>query len=169
MRAALTLALLAAAAPALAGAPLVLAERQVVSLEFQQPVIRVTTTDPDLLHVQIAGPKVTVAAVRGGRAALEIAFGDGATVTYDVSVEAARRPATRAPAAPGPNELALAPGEERRFRAPGVARVLLEENGVARVSVQGETVSVAALGRGDASLVVVDGAGTRTPWQIRVR
>jgi hypothetical protein len=170
MRAALTLALLAAAAPALAGAPLALAERQVVSLEFQQPVIRVTTTDPDLLQVQIAGPKVTVAAVRGGRAALEIAFGDGATVTYDVSVEAVRRPAARAPgAAPGPNELVLAPGEERRFRAPGVARVLLEENGVARVSVQGETVSVAALGRGDASLVVVDGAGTRTPWQIRVR
>jgi hypothetical protein len=50
-----------------------------------------------------------------------------------------------------------------------VARVLVEENGIARVSVQGETVSVIALGRGDASLVTVDGAGARTTWQIRVR
>jgi hypothetical protein len=170
MRLAMTLALLGAAAPALAGAPLALGERQVVSLEFQQPVARISTTDPDLLQVHVAGTKVSVIAARGGRASLEIAFADGATVTYDVTVEGVRRPAARTPAAaPGPNELALAVGEEGRFRSPGLSRVLLEENGVARVTVQGETVSVIALARGDASLVVVDGAGAKRAWQIRVR
>jgi hypothetical protein len=170
MRPAVILALLAAAAPALAGVPLSLGERQVLSLDFQQAVTRVATTDPDLLQVQTAGRKVSVAALRGGRASLEIAFADGATVTYDVTVEPARRPGASAPAAlPGANELHLAVAEERRFRAPGVARVLVEENGVARVSVAGELVVVTALARGDASLVVVDAAGVKTSWQIRVR
>ena len=170
MRPAVILALLLAAAPAAAAAPLALGERQVVSLEFQQPVVRVTTTDPDLLQVQTAGAKVSVAAVRGGRASLEIAFADGATVAYDVTVEPARRAVARKPASmPGPNELALTLGEERRFRAPGVSRVLVEENGVARVAVRGDTVSVVALARGDSSLVVVDGSGAKTTWQVRVR
>lgn len=168
MRAAVIAALLAAAAPA-AGAPLVLAERQVVSLEFQQAVTRVSTTDPDLLRVQVSGPRVSIVALRGGRASLEIAFADGATVSYEVSVEAARRPAAHAPRAAGPNELALGVGEERRFRAPGVARVLLEENGVARAAVEGEVVSVVGAAAGDSSLVVVDGAGAKITWQIRVR
>lgn len=166
MRAALTVALLAVAAPAAAGVPLPLAERQVATLEFQQPVTRVTTTDPDLLNVTVAGRKVTVAAARGGSAALEVAFPDGAVVVYDVTVAAARRPAA---AAAAPNELTLGVGDERRVRAPGVARVLLEENGVAKVAVHGETLSVVGLGRGDASLVTVDGGGARTTWQIRVR
>jgi hypothetical protein len=168
MRAAVIAALLAAAAPA-AGAPLALAERQVVSLEFQQAVTRVSTTDPDLLRVQVSGPRVSIVALRGGRASLEIAFADGATVSYEVSVEAARRPAAHAPRAAAPNELALRVGEERRFRAPGVARVLLEENGVARAAVEGEVVSVVGAAAGDASLVVVDGAGAKITWQIRVR
>lgn len=169
MRPALILALLAAAAPAAAGAPLALAERQVVTLEFQQAVARVATTDPDLLQVQTAGGKVSVTALRGGRASLEIGFADGAAVTYDVTVEAARRPARAPAAAPGPGELHLAVGEERRLRVPGVARVLVEENGVARVAAQGETVVVTALARGDAAVVLVDGAGARTTWQVRVR
>ena len=42
-------------------------------------------------------------------------------------------------------------------------------NGVARVSVAGELVVVTALARGDASLVVVDAAGVKTSWQVRVR
>jgi hypothetical protein len=170
VRAALIVVLAAVAAPALGGVPLALAERQVLSLEFQRPVARVTATDPDLVQAQVVGAKVTVAALRGGRASLEIAFADGATVVYDVTVEPVRRPAAKAPAAaPGPNELTLAVGEQRRFRAPGVARVLVEENGVAKVSAVGETVSVTALARGDASLVLLDGAGTRTTWSIRVR
>ena len=168
MRAALIATLLAAAVPA-AGAPLALAERQVVTLEFQQPVTRVTTTDPDLLHVQIVAQRVTVAAVRGGRGALEIVFADGATVTYDVTVDAARRPVVRAAAVAAANELVLGVAEERKLRAPGVARVLIEENGVARVSVVGETVSVFGLAAGLSSLVLVDAGGGKTTWQIRVR
>ena len=167
MRAAMIAVLLAATAPAAAGAPLALAERQVLALEFQQAVTRMTTTDPDLLRVQVAGTRVTVTALRGGRASLEMVFADGAAVTYDVTVEPARRPAAARP--PAPNEIVLAVAEERRFRAPGVASLLLEENGVARVSVQGETISVVGLAPGHASLVVVDGAGGRTSWQIRVR
>jgi len=166
MRAAVIATLLAAAAPAGAAVPLALAERQVVTLEFQQAVTRVTTTDPDLLQVQVAARKVTVSALRGGRASLELAFPDGATVDYDVTVDAARVPVARAA---GPNEIALGVAEERRFRSPGVARVLVEENGVARVSVTGETVSVTGVAAGLSSLVLVDAAGAKTTWQIRVR
>jgi hypothetical protein len=166
MRAALIAVLLALAAPAAAGAPLALAERQVVVLEFQQPVARISTTDPDLLQVKATGARLTIAATRSGRASLEVAFADGATVTYDVTVDAARR-STQAGAAA--NELVLGLAEERRFRSPGLARVLVEENGVARVVVDGETVKVVGLSLGQASLVLVDAAGAKTTWQVRVR
>ena len=171
MRAAVIATLLAAAAPAGAAVPLALAERQVVTLEFQQPVTRVTTTDPDLLQVQVAARKVTVSALRSGRASLELAFPDGAMVAYDVTVDAAQIPAARVAAsvAASPNEIALGVAEERRFRSPGVARVLVEENGVARVSVTGETVSVTGVAAGLSSLVLVDRAGAKTTWQILVR
>ncbi|HEX9401924.1 MAG TPA: pilus assembly protein N-terminal domain-containing protein [Anaeromyxobacter sp.] len=165
MRAAL-IALLAAAAPASAAVPLALAERQVVTLEFQQPVARIATTDPDLFQISPAGGRVTVTALRAGRATLDVTFADGATVVYDVTVDSARR---LSPRSTTPNEIALGVGEERRFRAPGVARVLVEENGVARVGVEGETVAVVGLAQGQASLVLVDGAGAKTGWQIRVR
>ncbi len=168
--AALTAAVLAAvavAAAARAGTPLALAERQVVTLEFDRKVARVAVTDPDLLALQAQGSRVKVGASRAGRAALEIAFEDGATVVYEVTVEAARRPAAAAAEAPG--QIALQVGEERRLRAPGVARVLLEENGVARVRVDGESVSLVGVSPGATSLVLVDGAGARTTWAIRVR
>jgi hypothetical protein len=167
MRAALMAVLVAAAAPAAAGAPLALGERQVLTLEFQQGVTRVATTDPDLLRVEVAGARVSIAALRGGRASLEITFADGATLAYDVTVEGARRPAGRAVAAA--NEISVAVGEERRFRAPGAARVLVEETGVARVAVDGEVISVTGVSPGNGSLVVVDGAGARTSWLVRVR
>ncbi len=166
MRAALSALLLALGTPAVAGAPLALAERQVVTLEFDRPVARVAVTDPDLVSARITGARLALTALRAGRATLEVAFADGATVAYDVTVEGARKPVARTP---GPNDIELSVAQERRFRAPGVARVLLEENGVARVSVQGETVSVVAVAPGQASLVVVDGAGTKTSWQVRVR
>lgn len=167
MRAALIAVLLATSAPA-AAAPLALAERQVVVLEFQRPVTRVATTDPDLLHIQLlsGGGRVQVAALRGGRGSVELTFGDGAAVTYEVTVEGARRPQARGP---GQHELELLVGEVRKFRAAGADRVLLEENGVARASVAGEVVSVTALAPGLTTVVVVDGAGVKTTWQIRVR
>jgi putative type II/III system pilus formation protein len=160
------LALLAAPA-ARAGTPLPLSERQVVTLEFDRPVARIAVTDPDLLTVHAQGSRVKVGAVRAGKGALEIAFEDGATAVYDVTVLAVRRPT--AAAAGGPGEIALAVGEERRLRAPGVARVLLEENGVARVRSDGESVTVVGVAPGTSSLVLVDAAGARTTWAIRVR
>ena len=166
MRAALIALLAAAAAPAAGAVPLALAERQVVTLEFQQPIARIATTDPDLLQISPAGGRVTVTAVRAGRATLDVNFADGATVAYEVTVEGARRASARSA---NPNELEVGVGGERRFRAPGVARLLVEENGVARVSVEGEMVSVVGLVAGQASLVLVDGAGAKTGWQIRVR
>jgi hypothetical protein len=170
MRPALIAAVLVAlgAAPAArAGTPLAIAERQVVTLEFDRKVARIAVTDPDLLALQAQGTRVKVGASRAGRAALEIAFEDGATVVYDVAVEAARRPTAAAPEAPG--QIALQIGEERRLRAPGVARVLLEENGVARVRVDGESLTVVGVSQGATSLVLVDRAGARTTWAIRVR
>lgn len=167
MRAALIAAALAASPMALAGTPLPLAERQVVFLDFDRTVSRIAVTDPDLLGLQAQGTRVRVAALRGGRASLEVAFADGATVVYDVAVEAARRPA--APSASPPGEVALQLGEERRLPAPGAARVLLEENGIARVRIDGQDVTVIGVSPGSTSLVVVDGAGLRTTWTIRVR
>ena len=146
---------------------LALGERQVATLEFDRPVARVAVTDPDLLAIRTRGSRVEVGALRAGRASLEIAFDDGATVAYDVTVIAARRPA--APAAGGPGAISLGVGEERRLRAPGVARVLVEENGVARVRVEGETLTVAGVSAGATSIVLVDGAGARTTWMVNVR
>ncbi len=174
MRAAL-IALALAAAPSAARAapsgpataPLALVERQVVALEFDRPVARVAVTDPDLLSVRTRGARVEVGALKGGRGGLEISFEDGATVSYDVTVAAARRPAGAV--AGGPGALALAVGEERRVRSPGVARVLVEENGVARVRVEGESVTVVAVSPGTTSIVLVDGAGQRTTWSVVVR
>lgn len=170
MRAALTaaaLALAAAAPAARAGTPLALSERQVVTLEFDRAVARIAVTDPDLLTLQAQGTKVKVAAARAGKAALEIAFDDGSTALYDVTVQAVRRREAAAPA--GPGEIALQVGEERRLRAHGVARVLIEENGVARAKADGDGVTVVGVTPGTSSLVLVDAAGARTTWAIRVR
>jgi hypothetical protein len=169
VRAALIGAALAllAAPPARAGTPLLLSERQVVTLEFDRAVTRIAVTDPDLLALQASGSRVQVGAVRAGKAALEIAFEDGAAAVYDVTVQAVRRPAAAAAGAPG--EIALRVGEERRVRARGLSRVLLEENGVARARTDGEGVTVVGVAPGTSSLVLVDGAGARTTWAIRVR
>jgi hypothetical protein len=174
VRAALiALALAAAPGRGAAGPPeapatsLALAERQVVSIEFDRRVARVAVTDPELLSVKTRGTKVELGALKGGRGSLEIAFEDGATVSYDVTVSVARRPAAAAGSAPG--TIALSVGEERRFRSPGAARVLVEENGVARVRVEGETLTVTAVSPGTTSIVLVDGAGVRTTWSVTVR
>lgn len=164
MRTALAAAALTLALTARAGAPLALAERQVSTLEFDRPVARLAVTDPDVVALEPSGARVRVTALRGGRTAVEVAFADGATVTYDVAVEPARG---RAPQAPG--EVALQIGEERRIAAPGLARVLLEETGVARVRAEGDAVVVLGVAPGAASLVLVDGAGARQTLSIRVR
>ncbi|HVI93580.1 MAG TPA: pilus assembly protein N-terminal domain-containing protein [Anaeromyxobacter sp.] len=164
MRAAVAAAALLTALAARAGAPLALAERQVLTLEFDRPIARLAMTDPDVLALEPSGARVRLTALRGGRTAVEVAFADGATVSYDVAVEPARG---RAPQAPG--EIALVVGEERRVAAPGLARVLLEETGVARVRAEGDAVVVLAVAPGTASLVLVDAAGTRQTLSIRVR
>ena len=167
MRAALIAAALAAgtaAAAERAATPLALGERQVVTLEFDRAVARIAVTDPDLLALQAQGSRLRVTALRAGRAGLEVAFEDGATAAYEVTVQALRRPAAGAP-----GEILLQVGEARRLPAPGVARVLLEENGVARARADGESVTVTGLSPGTASLVLVDGNGARTTRAIRVR
>jgi hypothetical protein len=164
VRAAVAVLALVVALAARAGTPLALAERQVLTLEFDRPVARLAVTDPDVLALEPGGARLRVTALRAGRTAVEVAFSDGATVSYDVAVEAARG---RAPQAPG--ELALAVGEERRVAAPGLARVLLEETGVARVRAEGDAVVVLGVAPGTASLVLVGAAGARQTFSIRVR
>lgn len=166
MRAALVAVALAAAGAARAGTPLAVAERQVVTLEFDRPVARLAVTDPEVVALERAGVRVKLTAARAGRCSVEVAFEDGATVTYDVVVAPALRAAARAP---GPGELELGVGEARTLPAAGIAHVLLEENGIARVEAQRDTVRVVGLARGTASLVLVDGAGARTTWSVRVR
>jgi hypothetical protein len=163
VRAALIAAALVAAGAARASTPVALAERQVTTLEFAQPVSRLAVTDPDVVALRPSGTTLRISALRAGRTSIEVAFDDGAVVVLDVTVEGARRSAA------GTEGVALAPGEERRLAAPGVARVLLEENGVARVRVEGAAVVVTGVSPGRASLVLVDDAGARTTWSIRVR
>jgi hypothetical protein len=157
-----------AAPPARGGTPIALSERQVVTLEFDRAVAELRVTEPEVVALRSAGNRVIVTGQRAGRAAVEIAFGDGAAVVYDVTVSSSRRAAATA-GAPGPGEVVLAVGEERRVQAPGADRVFLEENGVARARVEGGAVRVTALAPGSATLVVVDAAGGRTTYSIRVR
>jgi hypothetical protein len=157
---------LLATAPAGAAVPLPLAERQVVTLEFTRPVARLATTDPSLLGLKAAGARLEVTALRGGRAQLDVTFDDGAAVSYDVTVEAARRGPVAAVAAPG--EIVLAVGQVRRLAAPGLASLLVEESGVVRVRAEGEAAVVTGVSPGTSSVVLVDGAGRRTTVPLRV-
>jgi hypothetical protein len=163
---ALALALVAVAAPARAGTPLALAERQVVTLEFDRVVARLAVTDPDVVALAATGARVRVTALRGGRTGLELTFEDGATVAYDLVVAGATRPAARAEA---PGEVSVSVGEERRLPFPRLARVLLEETGVAKVRAEANAVVVLGLSTGAASLVLVDETGGRATYALRVR
>jgi hypothetical protein len=170
VRAALTLAAaVACLGPAAAAAttPVPLSERQVTTLEFDRPVARLAVTDPDVLQLTTSGARVRVVAARAGRTSLEVAFEDGAVAAFDVVVEAARRPAARAADAPGTLELRV--GEERRIPAVDVARVLVEESGAVEARAGAGLVIVRGLAPGAASLVLVNAAGGRTTWSIRVR
>jgi hypothetical protein len=159
-----------AAPPAAAprpGTPVALAERQVTSLEFSRPVVRLATTDPDLLALEASGTRLRITALRAGRAQVDVVFEDGGTVTLDVTVDGLRRPVGQP--VMGPGELELGVGEERRVPSPGLARVLVEENGVARVRAEGAAVVVLGVSPGRSSVVLVDEADRRVTLAIRVR
>ncbi|HUL60878.1 MAG TPA: pilus assembly protein N-terminal domain-containing protein [Anaeromyxobacteraceae bacterium] len=168
IRGAAAAALLLAAAAARAGAPLSLAERQVVTLEFSQPIAGVAVTDLEILSLRPQGTRLQITAQRVGRASIEVSFGDGAAVALDVTVDGARR-SGRAVTPPASDEVQIALGEERRIPAPDVARVLVEENGVARARADGQAIFVTGLSPGSAAVVVMDGSGRRTSWTVRVR
>jgi len=155
-----------AAAPVSAATPLALAERQVLTLEYSRPVARLATTDPALLALEAVGPRLKVTALRGGRAQLEVAFDDGATIAYDVTVEAARRPTASAPASPG--EVVVRVGQTQRIPSPGLTGLLVEENGVVRARAEPGVAMVTGLTPGLGSVVLVDGVGARTAVPVRV-
>ncbi len=164
----LALALAAApAAPRDDAAPLALAEGQVVTLQFARPVGQVGLGDLTVIQVKASGSRVQVVGLRGGRTSLVVQLEDGGAVSYDVQVAGARRAA--APPAADPNLVELRVGEQRRLPAPGAAQLLLEENGVARVAAERGAVVVTGVAPGTSSLMVVDGAGNRTTYPIRVR
>jgi hypothetical protein len=166
MRLALTALLLALPALAVAGVPVLLSERQAVTLEFTQPVQRLAVSDPEALGLKPSGSAVRVQGRRAGRFQLDVVFADGATASFDVTVEALRRAAVRPPA---PDEIELAAGEERAVPAPAGSQVLLEDNGVARAVQDGRGVVVRGMTPGSASMVVVEPSGARTTWKLRVR
>jgi hypothetical protein len=159
---------LALALPALAAAaaPLILVERQVVSLEFAQPVQRLAVSDPEAVGLKAAGKTVRVTGLRPGRVQVDVVFADGATAAFDVSVEPLRRTAVRPLA---PDELELGVGQERSVPAPAGAQALLEDNGVARAIQDGAGLRVQGVAPGTSSLVVVDPSGARTTWKLIVR
>jgi hypothetical protein len=162
------MALALVAAPAAPTAvPLALGERQVVTLEFARPVARLGVTDADALLLEPSGNRLKVTGQRAGRSQVEVGLDDGATLTWDVTVVAARRPA--ALAAPAPGELELRIGEERTIASPGLARVLFEEGGVVRVRTGTDAVVITGTGTGQASVVLLDGAGARTTLTVRVK
>jgi hypothetical protein len=159
-------ALLALPFAAAAAAPIVLSERQIVTLELAQPVQRLAVSDPEAVSLQASGSTVKITGQRPGRVQLEVVFADGATATFDLSVEPLRRAAVRPVA---PDELELAVGQERIVPSPTGAQVLLEDNGVARARVESRGIVIQGVAPGAASLVVVDPAGGRTTWKLRVR
>jgi hypothetical protein len=161
------LLLLAPPAPAPALVPLVLGERQVVTLEFARPVGKLGVTDAEALQLEPSGSRLKLTALKAGRSQLEVIFDDGATLGWDVTVVAARRAGPAA--AGGPGEVELAIGEERRVPSPGLARVLFEETGVIKVRPESEAVVLIGIGVGKASAVLVDGAGKRTTLTVKVR
>ena len=166
MRAALILALLALPAAAAAAAPVVLAERQTVTLEFTQPIQKLAVSDPDAVGLQVSGSSVKLSGLRAGRIQLDVVFADGATAAFDVSVEPLRRAAAKPLA---PDELELAVGQERVIPSPPGAQVLLEDTGVARAFQDGRGVVVQGIAAGVGSLVIVNPSGARTTWKLRVR
>jgi hypothetical protein len=78
MRAPLIAALLALPALAAAAAPVILVERQTVTLEFNQPVQKLAVSDPEALTLQPSGSSVKISGLRPGRVQLEVVFADGA-------------------------------------------------------------------------------------------
>jgi hypothetical protein len=167
MPALLTALLLSAIPAAPTAVPLLLGERQVVTLEFAEPVARVAVTDHEALLLEPSGSRLKVTARRPGRVQLEVGFADGGALAWEVTVVAARRPPAAAPA-PLPGELVLSVGEERRVAAPGLARVLVEEGGVVKVRPVADAAIITATGAGRAAVVLVDGAGGRTTLTVRV-
>jgi hypothetical protein len=163
----MALALLAPPAVAPSLVPLALGERQVLTLEFTRPVSKLGVTDADTLRLEPSGTRLKVTALRAGRSQLEVTFDDGATLAWDVTVVAPRTPGASVAVAPG--ELELSVGEERKVAAPGLARVLFEERGVVTVRPEPEAVVLTATGAGQASVVLVDGAGKRTTLTVRVK
>lgn len=166
MRAALIALLSALPALASAAAPVILVERQVVALEFSQPIERLAVSDPEAVALKAAGSVVRITGLKPGRVQVDVVFADGAVAALDVSVEPIRRAAVRPVA---PDEIELEIGQERTVPAPPGAQVLLEDNGVARAIQDGRGIRVRGVASGTASLVVVDPSGGRTTWKLRVR
>ncbi len=167
MRAALSaLALLALPGLAAAGAPLSLVERQTITLDFTAPVQKLAVSDPEVVTLKAAGSSVKLSAVRSGRVQIEVVFADGATASFDVTIDPVRRAAVKPLA---PDELELTVGTERVIDAPPGAQVLLEETGVVRAYQDGRGVVVQGVAPGAGSLVIVSPTGARTTWKLRVR
>jgi hypothetical protein len=166
MRLALTFA--AALLPVLAAGalPLALAERQVVTLDFTQPVQRIAVSDPEALALQASGSQLRITGLRGGRVQVDVLFADGATASWDVTVEPVRHPVARPLA---PDEVELAVGQERILPAPAGAQVLLEETGAVRATQDARGVVVRGIAPGAGSIVIVSPSGARTTWKLRVR
>jgi hypothetical protein len=118
------------------------------------------------VQLESLGTRLKVTGQRAGRSQLEVTFDDGAMLAWDVTVVAPRKAAAPVSA---PGELVLSIGEERRVPAPGLARVLFEENGALRLRTEPEAVVLTATGAGRAEVVLVDGAGKRTTLAVRVR
>lgn len=163
-----TAALMLAAAPPAgpAAVPLALGEGQVVTLHFRSAVDQVALGDLGVVLVKAAGRALEITGLRGGRTTLAVQLEGGDAVSYDVQVVGARRASA---AAVDPNTILLRPGEERRLPAPGASRLLLEENGVARVQVERGQLVVTGLKAGSTSVVVIDGAGRQATYPIQVR
>lgn len=164
--AALVLAATPPAGPA--AVPLSLGEGQVVTLRYRSAVEQVAVGELGVVLVKAAARAVEVTGLRGGRTTLLVQLEGGDTLSYDLQVVGARRASAGAVPA-DPNAILLRAGQERRLPAPGATRLLLEENGVARVLVERGQLVVIGLKAGSTSVVVVDAAGRQTTYPIQVR
>lgn len=136
------------------------------SLEYAKSISRVAVSDPNVLLVHAGERKLDLTGQSGGKTTLVVWFESGESVGYDVHVAGPVRAPEPEPVG---TRVEVGVGQQVTVPAAGASRIMLSDDGVARVKANGETLTVSGLKAGSATLIVTDGAGAKTTYSIRVK
>jgi hypothetical protein len=165
---ALTLLVVASASAARAGehATLELGVNELRTLEYVKSISRVAVSDPNVLLVHAGERKLDLTGQSGGKTTLVVWFDSGESVGYDVRVAG---PARVAEPEPVGTRVDVGVGQQVTVPAAGASRIMLSDDGIAKVKANGETLTISGVKAGAATLIVTDGAGGKTTYSIRVK